>query len=441
MQYPQDLLDRVLSAQLSHHAPRGGIRIAGMPFKGGQFIPPEYVAAATPGQRAKLTQPSLFGGDEDAAVPPPEAPVPEPSAPQWPLVPYEEEGEVPPEMAVDVPPPPMSPMEAMIAASPALSGKAARGMPIGGIPVEDTAEYARAQGEALGAKTRTYPDFVKAVADQGWTLPQLRHDVRPFSDLVGFVDGVGDNYEPWVMRYEAEQGRAPAPMEEIIAAQVDSGRREPILDVEATEAPETGVSDMVETVVRGPVQEVRRSSVRGVDAYRVGALRKRDDGWYVVSKSARRMDDQGGYVYTMTLSPATAEQAKAGEIGLLRKELRGLGAGPDDERSRAAHDARVAVLDAQLRVLEGRPTREAEVEVARQSEAARIAGLRTGPIGDRVLAAVQAYQGAHKTSIMRVAEAAGIDSDRMMDFWDDDKPDVVPTPDEMARLTALLGAI
>jgi len=56
----------------ARHAPKGGISIGGQKFKGGQFIPAEVVAQATPAEKARLT--GKPGGGQKPRQTPPERP-------------------------------------------------------------------------------------------------------------------------------------------------------------------------------------------------------------------------------------------------------------------------------------------------------------------------------------------------------------------------------
>ena len=46
-----------------------------------------------------------------------------------------------------------------------------------------------------------YTQFVKHVKRNGWSIPELRCDVRPTNELLHFIETVGANYEAFVIRY------------------------------------------------------------------------------------------------------------------------------------------------------------------------------------------------------------------------------------------------
>jgi hypothetical protein len=49
----------------------------------------------------------------------------------------------------------------------------------------------------------TFKEFWRLVVQQGWTLAQLRCDVRPTEDLLALMDELGlDRYERYVLRAE-----------------------------------------------------------------------------------------------------------------------------------------------------------------------------------------------------------------------------------------------
>lgn len=116
----------------------------------------------------------------------------------------------------------------------------------------------------------------------------------------------------------------------------------------------------------------KNSSIRNVDAYRSSAPQKIDGKWVVATGYSRSEDDHGGYVHTMKVRDATDAEQKIGRIAELKSEMRAMGAGPDDDRSRESHDAKYNAKDNELRSLEGRPSREQE---AAQKDAERAAKL------------------------------------------------------------------
>lgn len=53
-----------------------------------------------------------------------------------------------------------------------------------------------------------YTQFVKHVKRNGWSIPELRCDVRPTNELLHFIETVGANYEAFVIRYLTIQTKA-----------------------------------------------------------------------------------------------------------------------------------------------------------------------------------------------------------------------------------------
>jgi hypothetical protein len=58
-----------------------------------------------------------------------------------------------------------------------------------------------------------YEAFVRLVAKKGWTLGQLRCDVRPTEELLEAMTTIGlDRWERFVLRWERASARGPCRM-------------------------------------------------------------------------------------------------------------------------------------------------------------------------------------------------------------------------------------
>jgi hypothetical protein len=53
-----------------------------------------------------------------------------------------------------------------------------------------------------------YTQFVKHVNRNGWSIPELRCDVRPTNELLHFIETVGPEYEAFLIRYLTIQTKA-----------------------------------------------------------------------------------------------------------------------------------------------------------------------------------------------------------------------------------------
>lgn len=184
----------------------------------------------------------------------------------------------------------------------------------------------------------------------------------------------------------------------------------------------------------GAVTITKRSSMRSVDAYATGSIIRHEGQWMVVDGYSRQQDDQGAYLHILDLRPATEAEQQQGRISEVRSEMRAMGPGPDDERTRPAHQERLEALDDELRRLEGRLSREEEKAAANRVAEERVAELRSGPIGDRIRAAVEDHTERHRQSISMVADAVGIP--HLSDFWWEDRQ---PTAEEIKQLESFLG--
>lgn len=83
-----------------------------------------------------------------------------------------------------------------------------------------------------------------------------------------------------------------------------------------------------------------------------GIWSRADGAWCIVVEVHRSRRDDGMWIHPITARFATPEEAaplaRAREIRELEQELRALGCGPDDERAREQHDARLAEVRGRL---------------------------------------------------------------------------------------------
>jgi hypothetical protein len=144
-----------------------------------------------------------------------------------------------------------------------------------------------------------------------------------------------------------------------------------------------------------PQRIVHRSSQRSVDAYRPGEIIEHPagSGQYVkIARYARSADDQGGYAHKMDVVPATEEESKPIRIRALKRQIAATGA-----------EARREPLDAELRRLEGRPTKAAEAEQRKQAVKVEALAILDKPRSDRNM---HSHWGKVATALYMVAGKA-----------------------------------
>lgn len=191
-----------------------------------------------------------------------------------------------------------------------------------------------------------------------------------------------------------------------------------------------------------PTSWSKTSSSRSVDAYRVGNVLKINGQWGVVTGYKRTMDDHGGFRHTLSLRPASEEEAKQGRIGELKGELRAMSPGPDDDRDRAKHAARQKELDNEIRRLEGRPSVEEErAAIVAERRADFENAWTNGDVYDRLqhIQAVANRPGAplhNRTSWSNLAEKTGIPAEKLMSVFDKEQKF---TDDELNKIATAAG--
>lgn len=188
----------------------------------------------------------------------------------------------------------------------------------------------------------------------------------------------------------------------------------------------------------------KTSSIRNVDAYRVGNTIKQDGEWQTITGYKRTLNDQGQYDHALTLRPATADEAKAGHIEELKWQLRAMGPGPDDEQDRARHAARERQLQNEIRKLEGKPSVEEEQRSKQDARrAAFIKDWTDGTMQDRIAYATRLANRPglplhNNASQYNVNKAIGVTDDRFDQLrGSEDGP--APTDDELQRLARVMG--
>lgn len=188
----------------------------------------------------------------------------------------------------------------------------------------------------------------------------------------------------------------------------------------------------------------KTTSARNVDAWRPGSLIRKDGAWHVVDDATRRTDDHGGYIHTLTLRPASSEEAKQGEIGELKSRLSGMVAGPSDERDRSAFDAERDRIDNLIRALEGRPSVKEEMASKEAKRRADFEEQWRGNVYDR-LANLRTLAGRpglplHKNvSWSNFAEATGIPVGRLMRLSEGDPDESDVTDEELRKIAPVAG--
>jgi hypothetical protein len=123
------------------------------------------------------------------------------------------------------------------------------------------------------------------------------------------------------------------------------------------------------------MQTIRRtSSIRNVDDYRPGAIIDHEGRHVIVTGYRRTAGDGGQYTHELAVRPATAEESRRKRVADLHHRLSSMVAGPDDDRGRAAHEARCRKWEDELRSLEGRPSLDEEEATAGAKDAAELPG-------------------------------------------------------------------
>lgn len=129
----------------------------------------------------------------------------------------------------------------------------------------------------------------------------------------------------------------------------------------ATPAAGGGGKKAMTTTASGPDVATISRYTSGRVGFRPGQTVRHDDGKvYTVTAAGTRPDDHGSYTHTAAVRPATEAEAKSHRLEELRSGLRSLSGDSHDDARRDAYDA-------EIRDLEGRPTRAAEA-AARAAE-------------------------------------------------------------------------
>jgi len=191
-----------------------------------------------------------------------------------------------------------------------------------------------------------------------------------------------------------------------------------------------------------PVTLTKTSSMRNVDAYRVGNVIRHEGQLMAISGYQRTPTDQGSYQHTLSLTPATPEQAKQARIAELEKDLVAHGSGPHNGPARDEHLAQAKSMRNELRSLKGQPS---EDEEAAQQKAQETADFHktwtTGTVSDRLghmrdLASRPSMK-QDMGSYADLGQASGLGTDRVYDLAKG--VGAPPAHHELEKLAPLMG--